>query len=437
VAGVLLILAGAGLYGEPPANEALLCVQEPSHLSPNETIRNCTAAIQAGGPSADVVAALMNRCKAYRKKGDYARALADSERAIQLDPQSAVAVCGRGWVRFDSGDLDRAMLDFEQALILDPDLASAYRGRAGVYATRAGTASNSAISDEQYDQAIRNLGEALRLKPDGATYYKRGWCYFQKHSYNSAIEDLDEAIRRNSGAQAYYYRGWCHIYKEDFTEAIADFDQAILLDPKFAGAYKDRAWVHNRQREYHRAIQDYSEAIRLHPDNDCYRGRAWANYYSGSYVLSLRDTARASWRVWPPIVLAVVLIYIFGRLRKAKQTEPPAKVSDESPAGDDPEPCAEYPDVPIEALLPRPPISRHTAEDADLDVLIRTGLRDRIAIGMAEGALREAAIPFFVMDQNVWARQESGNFMAWWNIRVPHEREAEAREIIRAVEEMK
>jgi hypothetical protein len=64
-------------------------------------------------------------------------------------------------------------------------------------------------------------------------------------------------------------------------------------------------------------------------------------------------------------------------------------------------------------------------------------MRDRVAIGFLENLLREAGIPFFVMDQNTPARQESGNLIGWWNIRVPHEREAEAREIILAVEEMK
>ena len=436
--GVLLILAGGGLYGATPADDALLCGQEPSHLTPDQTIRHCTAAIQSGGlPSTDLAAALVSRCYANEKKGDYARALPDCERAIQLAPLSAPAVNRRGWVRFHSGDLDGAMLDFEQAIFLDPNFAAAYRGRAAVDIRRAAAASNSAASDEQYDQAIRNLDEALRLKPDGGTYYLRGWCYYAKHSYDLAKADFDEAISRRVGAQAYYYRGRCHEHKKEYTEAIADFDEAIRLEPKFAEAYRSRGWVHNELREYHRAIQDYTEALRLHPDSDRYRGRAWAYYYSGSYVLSLLDTARAWWRVWVPIVLVVGLIYIVGRLGKAKPAESPAQVSSEPPADDDNEAFQEPPDIPLEAPLPAAPISPDTPDEADLDVLIRTGVRNPALIDLAEGLLQEAGIPFFVMGQNVVARQESGNFAGWWDIRVPHEREAEAREIIRGVEEMK
>jgi len=77
------------------------------------------------------------------------------------------------------------------------------------------------------------------------------------------------------------------------------------------------------------------------------------------------------------------------------------------------------------------------AGEVDLDILIRTGITDPIAIGLAQTLLEEAEIPFFAMDRNTAARQESGNFLGWWNVRVPREMETEAREILRAVEQMK
>ena len=82
-------------------------------------------------------------------------------------------------------------------------------------------------------------------------------------------------------------------------------------------------------------------------------------------------------------------------------------------------------------------MSREQAHEADLDVLIRTGIKDPIAIALAESLLREAGIPFFVMDRNVTARQESGNILNWWSVRVSGEREAEAREILQSVEDAK
>ena len=73
-------------------------------------------------------------------------------------------------------------------------------------------------------------------------------------------------------------------------------------------------------------------------------------------------------------------------------------------------------------------------DESYLEILIQTGIKDPIAIGLAENLLEEAEIPFFAMDRNVAARQESGNFLGWWNVRVPRERESEAREILLSVE---
>lgn len=77
-----------------------------------------------------------------------------------------------------------------------------------------------------------------------------------------------------------------------------------------------------------------------------------------------------------------------------------------------------------------------SSTDDNLDALIRTGLVDPVAIRLVKSLLEEAEIPYFAMDQSVAARQESGNVIGWWNVRVPKSREAEAIEIIRSVEQM-
>jgi len=90
------------------------------------------------------------------------------------------------------------------------------------------------------------------------------------------------------------------------------------------------------------------------------------------------------------------------------------------------------------ALTDRRPEEAHTqADESDLNVLIRTGFQNPIAIGLAKSLLQEAGIPFFSMDQNPAARQESGNILGWWDVRVPRDRETEAREIMQSVQEMK
>jgi len=80
---------------------------------------------------------------------------------------------------------------------------------------------------------------------------------------------------------------------------------------------------------------------------------------------------------------------------------------------------------------------KQESDEGNLDSLIQTGLSDPIGIGLAESLLEEAGIPFFVMDESVTARQESGNVIGWWSIRVPRRMEAEARAIVDTVGQTK
>ena len=77
------------------------------------------------------------------------------------------------------------------------------------------------------------------------------------------------------------------------------------------------------------------------------------------------------------------------------------------------------------------------SDEGDLEALIRTGLADPVAISLAKSLLEEAQIPFFSMDQSLVASQRSGNIIGWWSVRVPREREGEAREILMNIEPTK
>ncbi len=83
--------------------------------------------------------------------------------------------------------------------------------------------------------------------------------------------------------------------------------------------------------------------------------------------------------------------------------------------------------VPLVDHLPEP-------EKIDLGVLIQTGIYDPIAIALVQSLLREAGVPFLATDESITGRQQGGNVIGWWTVRVPAGREAEAREIIESIE---
>ena len=103
----------------------------------DEQIAGCTNAINSAGLAGkDLVAALLNRGKAYLTRGDLDRALADFEQVIKLDPATARAFAGRGNVYFGKRDYDRAIADYGKAIALDPNYVFAFNNRANAYAAK-------------------------------------------------------------------------------------------------------------------------------------------------------------------------------------------------------------------------------------------------------------------------------------------------------------
>jgi tetratricopeptide (TPR) repeat protein len=89
------------------------------------------------------------------------------------------------------------------------------------------------------------------------------------NDFDTAIADLGEAIRLDPKfADAYGSRGWAWDQKRAFDKAIADFNEAVRLDPKFAYAHKSRAWLlatcpDAKYRDGKKAVQSATTACEL------------------------------------------------------------------------------------------------------------------------------------------------------------------------------
>jgi len=66
------------------------------------------------------VLAYQNRGWSYRGKSEFDRALADYDRALQLDPKNARLIFARGFTHYLAGSLAKALADVSQANALDP-----------------------------------------------------------------------------------------------------------------------------------------------------------------------------------------------------------------------------------------------------------------------------------------------------------------------------
>ncbi len=176
--------------------------------------------------------------------------------------------CGLGYHYAHADNYDRAIRDLNQAIKLSPKYTEAYNNRGLTYSSKG-----------EYDLAIRDLDKTIELNPSYAeAYSNRGVTYLAKGDYDRAIRDFDQAIALNPAyAHAYNNRGIAYGSKGEYDRAIRDLNKAIELNPRLADAYNNRGMAYGRKGEYDQAIRDLNEAIELNPGNaEAYNNRGMA-----------------------------------------------------------------------------------------------------------------------------------------------------------------
>jgi lipoprotein NlpI len=198
----------------------------------------------------------------------------------------AWAFNNRGLAYAKNGQYDRAIADYDQAIRLNPQDANAFNNRGVAYDDKS-----------QYDRAIQDYDQAIRLNPqDGDYFNNRCIAYRNKGQYDRAIQDCDQAIRLNP-QDADYFNNRCIAYrnKGQYDRAIQDCDQAIRLNPQDADHFNNRGNAYSAKGDYDRAIADYSEVIRLDPKNArAYISRGRAYLYGGSLAKAQSNFKQAS-----------------------------------------------------------------------------------------------------------------------------------------------
>ncbi len=157
-------------------------------------------------------------------------------------------------------EYDRALADFNEAIRLEPENSDAYYQRASFYD----------MSQEDYDQAIADYTEAIRLDPTNFRYYfARGGLYqfYCTDANNEAIADYSALIALEFGYDhAWEMRGYVYEEIGNDEAAMSDYNRAIQLNPT-VGAYLDRARLRRHLDDYAGALADCDAALLLKPNS--------------------------------------------------------------------------------------------------------------------------------------------------------------------------
>ena len=170
---------------------------------------------------------------------------------------SAETYFRRGYACYDLGLYDLAIANYDKAIQLEPNDAHAYNNR-GLAKTYLG----------QHFSVISDYDKAIQLKPnDAMAYYNRGLAKYYLGQYFSAISDFDKAIQLKPDlARTYYNRGVAKARLGQHFAAISDYDKVIQLKPDLASAYIGRGLAKAGLGQHFAAISDYDKAIQLKSD---------------------------------------------------------------------------------------------------------------------------------------------------------------------------
>jgi tetratricopeptide (TPR) repeat protein len=221
----------------------------------------------------------------YYERGDLERALANYERAMELDPWYDPPIFGRGNLRYDRGDLAGAIEDYERVIELGSTEIDVYLSLARVHRDRGSLA-----------EALSVLDQAIELKPDNASaYHNRGIVRRQQGDLEGAIADCSRAIALEPEQAPYYLElGIVRYYQGDLDGALAEFEQAIALDPAYSDPLMWRAIVRRDKGDLAAAIADLDRAIEFGPENaSAYHNRGIVRRYQGDLEGAIADLDRA------------------------------------------------------------------------------------------------------------------------------------------------
>lgn len=198
------------------------CVNDENTFTAEDVISGCNGVIASGKEGRAIIAIAHHyRGLAHERNGNLDLAIADFNKAIELDPEPAQPYFSRGSALQDKGENDKALGDYSKAVDLDPFYATAFNGRCWL----------RALLNVDLPLAIKDCERAVALDPNDANFLdSRAFAFFRSGRLDEAISDYDAALAMDpKQAGSLYGRGLTKRARGDKVGGDADIAAAIAL----------------------------------------------------------------------------------------------------------------------------------------------------------------------------------------------------------------
>ncbi len=216
---------GAAPAPKKQSAEAEACANHGGGIAPQTRAEACSRLIDSGKwKGAQIAWAYSNRCFALFELKSADKALADCNKAIELDGRNAVAFQTRGMIEKGGGQSDKALADFDKAIEFG--------------------ANNAAIFSD------------------------RGDLLFARGEMDKALADYDRLVAQDAAsARAHIQRGGVWLGKDNPDRAMADFDQALKITPNDPFALLNLGVAAFLKGDKAKAVEALRQSARSDPSN--------------------------------------------------------------------------------------------------------------------------------------------------------------------------
>ena len=203
--------------------EAETCANNDGKIAARARAEACGKLIASGKWKGDQIAwAYANRCFALFELRNAEKALADCDKAIELDGKNAVAFQTRGMIEKDGGQGDKALADFNKAIELGANNPAVFSDRGDLLLARGDA--DKALAD--YDRLVAREGAPARA------FIQRGGAWLAKGDPGRAMADFETALKITPNDPfALFNLGAAAFLHGDKAKAVEALRQSMKRDP--------------------------------------------------------------------------------------------------------------------------------------------------------------------------------------------------------------
>jgi tetratricopeptide (TPR) repeat protein len=214
--------------------------------------------------SAKDAALIARRGSALAARRDFAAALADLSKAIELSPNEPEYYFERANAYWANGQADLALADFDHVILLKNDFLPVYLPRAELH-----------LREKDKAAAMTDLNSLDRLAPPQADLrFSLAELYRREEQFLPAIAQYDLWIKNHpdDSRMVSALGGRClarALQNQDLDGGLRDCNAAIRLadkkNPANAHLYSNRGMILLRQADYRRALADFEADLKIEP----------------------------------------------------------------------------------------------------------------------------------------------------------------------------